>query len=96
MKKVANGGETAVVIPPVLEVVEVKLALVVPIVEIRHVAVAISVRPDRAFMCNISSNPPPLEYTLEVVFYSGTLNPLIYHTKYLHLKNYQKHFYCKP
>lgn len=61
MKKVANGSETTVVVPTVLEPVQIQLTLVVPVVEIRDVAITIAVRPDRAVMCHTSSYPPPFE-----------------------------------
>jgi len=45
MKRVSDGSKPAVVIPPVVEPIQVQLALVVPVVEIRHVAVTIAVLP---------------------------------------------------
>jgi len=63
LKKTANSGEikklsdsrkTTEVIPPVVEMIEVKIALRTIPVEIRAVAVAIWVPPDRTIVHNIA------------------------------------------
>jgi len=42
-ENVADGGELVVAIPPIVPIIQVQLALVVPVVEVRDVAI-----PDRA------------------------------------------------
>ncbi len=83
MKRIAYGSEAIVVIPVAIEVVQVQLTLRVPVVEVRNVAVAITVVPDRSIMCNMPSSPPPLEYSRGCILF-GIVSPPAYRTKYLH------------
>lgn len=47
MKRFAYSKETVVTIPPVIIPVQVEVALRVALVQIRHVAVTITIHPDR-------------------------------------------------
>ena len=59
MKRIADGRETAVLIPVIRDRVEVELPMSTIAVDIGHVAL-----PDRAvIICNASSAPPPFEYS---------------------------------
>ena len=53
IKRVADGGKTPVVIPVILEPIEIGIALRIVPVETNHIAVAIRVPPDRAIVQNI-------------------------------------------
>lgn len=59
MKRVSGGEEAIVLVPPVLEDVEVEVPLAVVPVEVSDVAVAKAVPPDRLY--GVPSAPPPVE-----------------------------------
>lgn len=61
MKRVSDSDETVVLVPPVLEDVEVQVPLVAVPVEVRDIAVAIQMPPDHLY--KISSLTPLLEYS---------------------------------
>ena len=62
MKRVSEGQEPTVAVPPVLADVEVQVPLVAVPVEIRNVAVAIRVLPNGALiMYKAPSMPLPIE-----------------------------------
>ena len=46
-KRVADGEETTIVIPPIVVVVQVDIALRIVPVQIRHVAITIAIHPHR-------------------------------------------------
>ncbi len=54
MKRFADNRETTIVIPPVVDPVQVQIALRTVPVEVRAVAVAIRVLPDRTIVRNIA------------------------------------------
>ena len=62
MKRISDCGETTVVVPLVVEPIQVQPALVIPVVKMRHVAVAVAIPPHRT-MYEVSSAPPPIEYS---------------------------------
>lgn len=57
---VAHRQEAVVVVPVVVEVVEVQLALGVILVEDAHVAIAVDL--GNGIMCDMCSKPPPLKW----------------------------------
>ena len=59
IKKVATGEKPVVVIPIIIEVVQVQVAIIRIAVQVRHVAVVIRILPDS--MCKILSIPLPFE-----------------------------------
>ena len=72
MRRVSDGEETVVLVPPVLEPVEVEVPLVGVAPEIRDVAVAIQMPPDRLY--KIPSIPPPFECSRGCIVF-GALKP---------------------
>ena len=60
-KRVSDGGEPIIVVPLVVEPVQVEVTLVIVLPEFRDVSVAIAVLPDRLY--ELSSVPLPLEYS---------------------------------
>lgn len=61
MKRVSDSGEAVVLVPPVLEPVEVQVPLGAIPVEVRDIRVAIQMPPDRLY--KIPSMPPLIEYS---------------------------------
>jgi hypothetical protein len=55
MKRVPNDGETTIVVPVILDPIEVQLTLRIVPVEIRNIAVTIRVLPNRADVQNASN-----------------------------------------
>ena len=87
MKRVSDGSKPAMVIPPVVEPIQVQLALVVPVIEIRYVAVAIAVLPCTGY----HPYHCPLN-TLRAASNLGFKNPPVFRTKYFHfLRNCVRH-----
>lgn len=81
-KKVANGSKTAIVIPSVVDPIEIQIALGIVPVEIRAVAIAIRILPDRTIARDIA-------YATILRILSGLnfirhRNALISHAKYLY------------
>ena len=74
MKRLANGQKTTVLIPVIVEPVEVEVTLRAIPVEVRHVTIAVGINPRRAVkiiryrLCHRPLN------TLGAVFYSGMLS----------------------
>lgn len=64
-KRVSDGREDTVTIPPVVKPVEVEVPLTIVLVQHEHAEVA--VREDHS--CKISSLPPPLEYSLDCILF---------------------------
>ncbi len=60
----ADSGETIVVIPVTGQLIEVELALPVPVVEHRSTLVAVVIEADRREMCDAPSVTLPKEYSL--------------------------------
>jgi len=67
----ADSGETVVVVPVVVEPVEVELALAVPVIEHRNVAVAIGIAPDLVCAAYLPCHCPSNAFG--AVFYSQGL-----------------------
>lgn len=61
MKRVSDGGEPIILVPPVLEPVEIEVALAIVLPKFRDIPVAIAILPDRSY--RISSVPLPFEYS---------------------------------
>ena len=59
----ANSEETIVLVPIVLEQVEVQVPLRAIVPEVRAVAIAVRILEDRAVMCDVSPAPPSFEYS---------------------------------
>lgn len=70
MKRLSDGGKSVVLVPLVLEPIEVEVPLAGVTPEIRDVAIAIAVLSDR--LCNISSMPLPFECSQGCILF-GTL-----------------------
>ena len=69
MKRVSDSGETVVLVPPVLEPVEVQVPLGAVPVEVRDVAVAIRIPPDRLY--KIPSIPLLIEYSPSCILFGA-------------------------
>ena len=65
MKRLADGHEAVVVVPPVLRIVpvEVELALVVVLIEIRNVDVIVRIAPLGAELYNLPSMSPSIDFS---------------------------------
>lgn len=81
IKTLAEGEEAIVVIPPVIPIVEIELALVIPVVEVGDVAVAVELN-YRALYAKYHLCHCPLS-SLGAVFYLGSYPP-VFCTKYLY------------
>ena len=59
INSLADSQEPIVRVPVIVKVVQVKLTLAVPLVDIWHVAIAIRRLP---ILCNAPPKPPPVKY----------------------------------
>ena len=59
MKRISDSEETTMLVPVILEPIEIELALAIPLVEIRNVPVAVRVPPPRTNMQNIICTTTP-------------------------------------
>ncbi len=84
MKRVADGEETAVLIPVVVAPVQVEVALRAVPVEVGHVAVAVRIDPGRAVKCGICRLCHCLPIARHGCILFGDVIPLTYSTKYFH------------
>ena len=67
MNVLAHSEKPVVLVPPVVEVVQVQVALVAVPVEVRDITIAVPVLPDRTFLCDILPMPPSLEYSRDCI-----------------------------
>lgn len=97
MKKIADRRETVVLVPVVLDPVQVQVALVVPVVEVRHVPVAVRVLPDGATICATKlPHHHPLS-TLGIVSHSEFKFPILLHQVSSFLKDIAtRHLRIRP
>jgi len=87
VRKVAEGEKTVVVVPVIRNIVEVEVALVSVAPEVRDVAVAIAVRPNRrAVPYRTPSLSLPLEYSQSCIGVRE-FAPLVRGTKFLHRRS---------
>lgn len=80
---IADCQEPAVLVPVVLEPIEVQVPLVSITPQLRDVAIAVPVPPDRAVMYDVSSSPLSFEYSWDCIV-SGIQNSLIHRTESIH------------